>query len=228
MKSSLVFTETSPCRLLRKKGLFFFGFGYTFSFEEGNMRLKNLPVKPAYHLIETPEPVFTRLGGLPLTGPDFTWPEWKNRALAFVMQIRFSEINATGAIPFLPKSGLLYVFYDAEQSTWGFDPEDRGSWKMLFQKDETEALQEPPVPATLPEWGVYPAKQLAPKLIQTYPEWEAEAYAEMSHYGDLPRHHLGGWANPIQNPDMALECQLASNGLYCGNSTGYQSPRAAE
>jgi uncharacterized protein YwqG len=27
---------------------------------------------------------------------------------------------------------------------------------------------------------------------------------------------------------MELECQLASNGLYCGDTTGYSDPRAGE
>lgn len=27
---------------------------------------------------------------------------------------------------------------------------------------------------------------------------------------------------------MQLECQLVSHGLYCGDSSGYQDPRAAE
>ena len=40
-----------------------------------------------------------------------------------------------------------------------------------------------------------------------------------------PHHHLFGHPQLIQNP-MELECQLASNGIYCGNSAGYQSEEA--
>ena len=31
---------------------------------------------------------------------------------------------------------------------------------------------------------------------------------------------------PVQN-DMQLECELVSGGLYCGNPSGYEDPRAA-
>jgi hypothetical protein len=37
----------------------------------------------------------------------------------------------------------------------------------------------------------------------------------------LPAHHLGGYPDPIQGEDMELDCQLASNGLYCGDESGY-------
>ena len=36
-----------------------------------------------------------------------------------------------------------------------------------------------------------------------------------------------GHPDEIQG-DMKLECQLVTNGLYCGDSTGYEDPRAAE
>jgi hypothetical protein len=41
---------------------------------------------------------------------------------------------------------------------------------------------------------------------------------------DGPRHQLLGWPTLIQNP-MELECQLASNGIYVGNSEGYRNAR---
>lgn len=37
-------------------------------------------------------------------------------------------------------------------------------------------------------------------------------------------HKLLGHPDQIQG-DMQLECQLVSNGLYCGDSTGYQDPK---
>lgn len=44
-------------------------------------------------------------------------------------------------------------------------------------------------------------------------------------HDELGRHKLLGYPDVIQN-SMELECQLASNGLYCGDATGYQDPRA--
>jgi uncharacterized protein YwqG len=44
---------------------------------------------------------------------------------------------------------------------------------------------------------------------------------------DAPNHQLLGWPDQIQG-DMRLECQLVTNGLYCGDSSGYEDPRAEE
>jgi uncharacterized protein YwqG len=40
-------------------------------------------------------------------------------------------------------------------------------------------------------------------------------------------HHLMGHPQLVQG-DMRAECQLAANGIYVGNPTGYESPRAKE
>ncbi len=47
-------------------------------------------------------------------------------------------------------------------------------------------------------------------------------------YGDFPHHQMGGYPNPIQGNEMELECQFASNGIYCGNTSAYEDPRAKE
>jgi len=48
---------------------------------------------------------------------------------------------------------------------------------------------------------------------------------ELTKSGGLTHHHLLGHPQLIQNP-MELECQLASNGIYCGGPSGYQGERA--
>jgi uncharacterized protein YwqG len=58
---------------------------------------------------------------------------------------------------------------------------------------------------------------------------EHERYLEIRDY--LARgagsacHKLLGHAQPVQNP-MELECALVTGGLYCGDQTGYEDPRA--
>ena len=41
------------------------------------------------------------------------------------------------------------------------------------------------------------------------------------------KHQLLRHASTVQG-DMRLECQLVSDGLYCGDASGYESPRARE
>jgi uncharacterized protein YwqG len=44
--------------------------------------------------------------------------------------------------------------------------------------------------------------------------------------GDLTIHRLLGHPDPVQG-NMQLECQLVTNGLYCGDGTGHEDPRAS-
>jgi len=41
-----------------------------------------------------------------------------------------------------------------------------------------------------------------------------------------PKHQVAGYPSPVQGDDMELECQLVTHGLYCGDPSGYQDPRA--
>jgi uncharacterized protein YwqG len=47
-------------------------------------------------------------------------------------------------------------------------------------------------------------------------------------YGDGPHHQMGGPPDPVQSAEMALECQFVSHGLFCGDPSGYEDPRAEE
>lgn len=53
---------------------------------------------------------------------------------------------------------------------------------------------------------------------------DLDNYSEVSSGSD---NQILGYANYIQAP-MELECQLVTNGLYCGDLTGYEDPRRKE
>jgi uncharacterized protein YwqG len=209
------------------------------SFQEIENEIKTY-AKPAIHLIESEdETVFSKMGRTPDVPDGFEWPTWNGKPLAFLTQLKFSEINPRGLLPHLPDSGLLYVFYDEEQSAWGFDPKDKGSWRLLFFEEGGD-LKERPCPDGLETR--YGLKYIAAKQIDTYPpsgvgsldellgddDDMVDAYYDLRDgvYGELPSHHLGGYPDPIQGEDMELDCQLASNGLYCGDESGYNDERA--
>ena len=55
---------------------------------------------------------------------------------------------------------------------------------------------------------------------------EDEYFKLLRYLGAFSTHHqVLGHESPIQG-DMKLECQLVSNGLYCGNASGFNDPRA--
>jgi uncharacterized protein YwqG len=192
----------------------------------------------AIHLVGTKENVFTRIGGQPLAGKNFSWPKWNNQSLSFIMQIKLSEIVSSLQTELFPQKGLLYVFYNKEQSTWGFDPKDIGSWN-IFYEPEHDDLSIIPNPPDLEDYK-YNEKKLKSKLIKTYPSWEDEKVKALnlpdkqigqyisSVYCGKPAHQIFGIANSMQSPDMDLQCQFASNGLYCGDGNWFDDPRAKE
>jgi uncharacterized protein YwqG len=142
----------------------------------------------------------------------------------------------TSAMPWLPPSGRLLFFYDTEKQPWGFDPRDRGGWAVLHTIDLSTSPVRPSPTPPLPRHGV------SFESITSFPSWErpevsalqltdaeADSLIDMKSavYRNGPCHQVDGFPNPIQGDDMELECQLVSNGLYCGNSSGYESAEAA-
>ena len=187
---------------------------------------------------------FSRLGGLPCLPPEIAWPEWRGQPLAFLAQFDLSEIPENCDRHGLPTTGLLYFFYDQDQLTRGFDPKDIGSWRVLYTESEVNDCMDRGAPEGLIAECIYQAKPIKFDAIQTYPDAQdprIEALGlndlQFDQYCDRrdsvypegqPAHQLFGHSSPIQTNAMDLECQLASNGLYCGDSSGYKDPRAKD
>ncbi len=182
------------------------------------------------------------IGGLPDVPQGFEWPAWKGTPLAFLAQIDLSTIQAVHSLSGLPNKGILYFFYDQEQSTWGFDPADRGSWRVLYEAGSRDLRRAVP-PDELSADFIYHEKRVTPIPILSLPSYErlrvdlttvseemlnaAEKLRTETARGE-PEHQIGGFPNPVQGDEMELECQLATNGLYCGDASGYEDPRASE
>ena len=156
------------------------------------------------------------------------------KPLSFLACVDLSSLSKTLPQPWLPSSGHLLFFYDAENQPWGFDPKDRGGWAVMPAGDEQRAASAPMAESLRRHYIDF-------RRIDTYPSWErpevealaltdaeAESLAALqdSSYGGLPRHQAGGLASPVQGDQMELECQLVSNGVYCGDPAGYDSPKA--
>jgi uncharacterized protein YwqG len=198
--------------------------------------------KPAIRIEKADMPAFSKIGGLPLADVSFQWPVWNDKPLAFLCQIDLEAIPKSESTRDLPGEGLLYFFYDQEQRTWGFDPKDRGSWKVMFVQGKT-GLRPVDAPAGLKKEHIYKEKYIQFAEILTYPDLmddrinklnlndaQADGYAELcsSVFVSQPSHYLLGYPSPVQGNDMDLESQLAANGLYLGDANGYNSSKAKE
>ena len=189
----------------------------------------------ALHLRTSVEDASSHLGGTPLLPAGFAWPSKDGAPLTFLACLDLVRLQAALPVPWLPPSGRLLFFYDAEKQPWGFDPKDRGSFVVVHATADAATL---PVPPASP----LPRRSVSFGLIETYPSWErpevealqltdAEAEilidARLAAYGESPHHQVWGFPDPIQGDEMELECQLVSHGLYCGDSSGYLSREAA-
>lgn len=198
---------------------------------------------PALHLVEsTDKTVFSKIGGLPNLPAGVEWPSNNGMAMAFLCQISMAELPPDAPLRQALPEGYLYFFYDSEQGTWGYDPADLGSWKVVYSPvPPPHAVRD--APGSFDADEIYCEKPIAFKPILSLPSEErleaipgiepSEAlYEELdelrqSIYAGQPHHQIGGYPDVIQGDIMELKCELVSNGLFCGDASGYSDPRAA-
>ena len=205
-----------------------------------SVRLQARKVDPDDLLLGT-----SRIGGVPDVPTSFSWPHVEEKPMAFIAQLDLSELARFDAQQVLPTTGWLCFFYEAEEQPWGFDPADRGKWRVVYFTCGVEDLTRA-VPPILPEFSESSMCAVSYKVETTLPpieeleetglirrgtsEWDAywpEEIEEALCPEDEPRHRTLGNPNVIQG-DMRLECQLASNGVYCGDLSSEKNPRYDE
>lgn len=179
----------------------------------------------------------SKMGGLPDLPDGVEWFRHKltNNPLSFVCQINFAETMPYDQAHKLPDHGILYFFYDASMDMpWGFDPNDGDGRVLYYYEGDLSNLKQASAPDDLEEPGSIftPAKMKFESSID-FPDLESSVgeklplkegdvnkYYEMLDGISEPGNKLLGHSNNIQG-GMELECELVSNNLYCGNSSGY-------
>ena len=191
-------------------------------------------------LEQADRPTVCRLGGAPRLPASVAWPDRKGRPLSFIAELDLTAVRAAGGPDWLPASGVLHLFFDAEEEPWGFDPADHDGWKVLMT-DGVAAGARPHPPGLSSDRSFAPVR-LSGRSALTYPttervtlppevggafDFEAVHQFMDADLGDGPRHQVGGYPSPIQGDGMELEAQLASNGIYVGGPDGYSDERVA-
>jgi uncharacterized protein YwqG len=199
----------------------------------------------------------SRLGGRLDLPPGFEWPAWKGKSQAFVAQIDLDDFRTgrPSERDLLPASGRLHFFYDQDQGTWGFDPNDRGSFGVYYSDVPASALEPADLPDDIEAGSDRSLDVVAFEPIQTVPKFDSPAFeqiglsdADVTRYLDLiPKtevaaglvegddeqgitslvefHQMLGNARAVQ-ASMERECEMVRVGLYCGDSRAYGDPRA--
>jgi uncharacterized protein YwqG len=162
--------------------------------------------------------------------------------LSLLAQINLADLSAYEIDLDLPQAGLLLFFFDIECQPWGFDPSDAPGTQVIYVPPG-QKLERAPHPdgralsmrslrfaqgqsLVSPEW-ILEALRGNISLDEQYDlEVALEALSdenyELMTCGD---HIMGGRAAEVQG-SMELECQLVTNGIYCGDSNGYHSDKA--
>jgi uncharacterized protein YwqG len=198
----------------------------------------------------------TKIGGRPDLPKEITWvtetnivettkkkflifnskkEETISKPLSFIAQINLSETSPFDNDNLLPKTGLLYFFYSAEQEVWGFDYKDKNKFKVIYWTGDFSELKRTDFPEDLPECSCFKPCSVDIKAEVSLPSYGHEVYEDFADgeddkfweevYNDGNVNKLLGYSDNIQN-EMELECELVTNGLYCGDPSGYNDPRA--
>lgn len=195
----------------------------------------------------------SKIGGLPDLPDTLAWPietriktkrqflffgkktsSAEARPLSFIAQINFSEIKKFDADDLLPSRGIAYFFYCSDQDSWGYDPAQKDKFRVLFDDGTSSNLKRTNFPSDLPDFGKYkPCRVEAsqetslPSLELIHNIFKAEKdFQFYEHFLEDGRvNKVLGHADVIQD-EMELECELVSNGLYCGDSSGFNNPLA--
>lgn len=157
------------------------------------------------------------------------------KPLAFIAQINLSETDPFDKESLLPKTGLLYFFYSAEQEVWGFDYKDKNKFKVLYWDGDSTELKRTDFPNDLPAYSRFKSCSVDIKSEVSLPSYQHEVYEGFldgeddkfwdAVYNGRNLNKLLGYSDNIQG-EMELECELVTNGLYCGDPSGYNDPRA--
>jgi uncharacterized protein YwqG len=178
------------------------------------------------------------LGGDATLERDQPWPTWHGRLLSLLAVLDLDALRGFECDLDLPRSGLLNLFYDVEQQPWGFDPSHGAGWRVVLAEASAAVDRKEPAGATrFSRIGLEPSQTL------TMPSWDEDVLAGLSHLkpdaiddlgealieaseASVPRHQVGGWPW-LQQGSLWREFQFASNGVYVGDPSGYEGPRAS-
>lgn len=201
----------------------------------------------------TPLPLgASKFGGCPDLPKEFRWyyfsgespftKKIKERPLSFLAQINCKEVKKYDTDNRLPSTGILYFFYELETMEWGFSHQDKGCSRVYYYDGDISSLEKTNFPDDMNQDYKLPELKLifnsiynAPSFEELYDDYRLYSWDD---YDDFLKQHgykiednnyakLLGYSDNIQG-DMLLECELVTNGLNCGDGTGYKSPKRKE
>lgn len=183
----------------------------------------------------------SKMGGKPDLPKSIQWFQNKttNKPMSFIAQLNFADVKPFDTDNKLPEKGILYLFYDLEEMPWGYDPKDAVGKEVFYFDGDIADLERRETPDNIEEENVFmPASLIFKNEMEIPDAWssicdfelsdeEYDRYWEIKEEFDGIHNKVLGHSNVIQN-GMELESELVTNGLYCGNASGYEDPKRKE
>jgi uncharacterized protein YwqG len=196
--------------------------------------------QPAIHLVQSSSPSRSHFGGSARLPQNVDWPRLNGEPLGFIARLSLPELHRAYPIHWLPSDGALLFFYDWENQPWGFDPNDRGGAAVLHVSNLPEPIS-PPENGSNGAGPSLPHRNISFERVDVLPDYQRAQLNELNltdeefdeycrlvdaPFQGKPKHQVSGFPAPVQGDEMELECQLVTNGLYCGDESGYRDTRA--
>jgi uncharacterized protein YwqG len=179
----------------------------------------------------------SKLGGSPDLPQGVDWSFCEGKALTFMAQFKLSEVASFDVETFLPERGMLYFFYEVEETHWEA-PTISDGWKIIYVEDENTPLFRIPHPIqqgkrrTIQALPCYQVKYVPclslPMIFGSNKKYdfefnddEGEAYCEMADDWRESDHHLGGHPLQIQH-DVEWEVVIMKHHIRAKQDEDYQ------
>lgn len=158
---------------------------------------------------------------------DAFYREWIDpQPLGFVAQLNLQELSYYDEEDLLPKTGMLYFFYN---DTWGNDLKDREKYSVYYYKGDMRKLKRQDFPEELNELLQFKSCKIAFKKEISLPYYHNPLYdmftkEERDIFEDkvltgFRKSKVLGYSDNIQN-EMEWQCELQTKGMT------YNDPKA--
>ena len=178
----------------------------------------------------------SKMGGAPDLPAGMEWPRKPDgTALSFITQINFAQVHPFDLDGKLPERGILWFFYDCsdEGMPWGYDPADVEGWRVIFAENPDLVRTEAPEDLEVCFSEARISFEARLDLLSTdsdlcddleLPDEEMDDYFDWIDEREGACNKLLGHSDNIQG-GMELECEYVTNGIYCGDPSGYQQAK---
>lgn len=112
----------------------------------------------------------SKFGGLPDLPAHISFPKYYNDYLSFLAQLNLQEVSPYDKENLLPKTGILYFFYDVVDQPWGFDKDDKECFKVFYFDGDAKELTRTSYPEKTEEYFPLPAYKATFNEIVSFPE----------------------------------------------------------